>query len=289
MLVVGCVEGQQQIRVDVSHPGTPISKYIYGQFIEHLGRSIYGGLWAEMLEDRKFFFIIRDRYAPWGVADDPYWGSGPCEYLRSSPWKVIGPAGTVTMDTDDPFAGIHTPSVNVQDDSTSVGISQEGLALVAGKSYTGRVVLSGDSGVTVRVRLVGDDGNALEVPVGVLGAAYRTYPLRFDAHSFERQRPDRDHGDRKGNIDRVAAAHRMYRASIPELGGRDIRIAMDEWSYWDGPYIHGELGVQCHLKDALGVARALHAFSSLGFPSPAVPMIFIIRSFASSFSPRFTV
>ena len=62
------------------------------------------------------------------------------------------------------------------------------------------------------------------------------------------------------DIDRVAAAHRAYRASIPELAGRDIRIAMDEWNYWYGPYIYGELGVQYHLKDALGVARALHAF-----------------------------
>ena len=36
--------------------GHPISKYIYGQFIEHLGRCIYGGIWAEMLEDRKFYY-----------------------------------------------------------------------------------------------------------------------------------------------------------------------------------------------------------------------------------------
>ena len=35
-----------------------MSKYIYGQFIEHLGRCIYGGIWAEMLEDRKFFHAV---------------------------------------------------------------------------------------------------------------------------------------------------------------------------------------------------------------------------------------
>ncbi|HET6452528.1 MAG TPA: alpha-L-arabinofuranosidase C-terminal domain-containing protein [Spirochaetia bacterium] len=62
------------------------------------------------------------------------------------------------------------------------------------------------------------------------------------------------------DIDRVAQTHRAYRASIPALAGRDIRIAMDEWNYWYGPYVYGELGVQYHLKDALGVARALHAY-----------------------------
>jgi alpha-N-arabinofuranosidase len=53
-----------RVRVDTSKEGAPISRYIYGQFIEHLGRSIYGGLWAEMLEDRKFYFVVRDRYSP---------------------------------------------------------------------------------------------------------------------------------------------------------------------------------------------------------------------------------
>jgi alpha-L-arabinofuranosidase len=47
-----------EITVDASQTGAPISKYIYGQFIEHLGRCVYGGLWAEMLEDRKFYFPV---------------------------------------------------------------------------------------------------------------------------------------------------------------------------------------------------------------------------------------
>jgi alpha-N-arabinofuranosidase len=67
LAVLGIAKAESQVRIDTSRVGAPISKYIYGQFIEHLGRSIYGGLWAEMLEDRKFFFIIRDRYAPWGT------------------------------------------------------------------------------------------------------------------------------------------------------------------------------------------------------------------------------
>jgi alpha-N-arabinofuranosidase len=35
---------------------------------------------------------------------------------------------------------------------------------------------------------------------------------------------------------------------------------MDEWNYWYGPYLYGELGTRYYLKDALGVARGLHEF-----------------------------
>ena len=40
------------INVDFTKEQGEISKYIYGQFIEQMGRCIYGGIWAEMLEDR---------------------------------------------------------------------------------------------------------------------------------------------------------------------------------------------------------------------------------------------
>jgi alpha-N-arabinofuranosidase len=61
-------------------------------------------------------------------------------------------------------------------------------------------------------------------------------------------------------IIRKATAHRKYRKEIPELAGKDIRIAMDEWNFWYGDYIYGELGVRYHLKDALGVAIGLHEY-----------------------------
>jgi alpha-N-arabinofuranosidase len=63
-----------------------------------------------------------------------------------------------------------------------------------------------------------------------------------------------------GEIRRVADAHRKYRTDINDLTEKDIRIAMDEWNYWYGDYIYGELGVQYHLKDALGVATGLHEY-----------------------------
>ena len=44
------------VALDAAVTGAPISPYIYGMFIEHQGRCIYGGIWAEMVEDRKFFY-----------------------------------------------------------------------------------------------------------------------------------------------------------------------------------------------------------------------------------------
>jgi acetyl esterase len=40
--------------IDAGQAGSPISKRIYGQFIEHIAGIINTGIWAEMLEDRKW-------------------------------------------------------------------------------------------------------------------------------------------------------------------------------------------------------------------------------------------
>jgi alpha-N-arabinofuranosidase len=62
-------------------------------------------------------------------------------------------------------------------------------------------------------------------------------------------------------IRRIADAHRRYRETIPQLAGRDIRIALDEWNYWYGPHLYGELGTRYFLKDALGIAAGIHEYS----------------------------
>src|ERR1039457_2429345 len=41
--------------IDAGRTGAPISKYVYGQFIEHIAGTINSGIWAEMLDDRKFY------------------------------------------------------------------------------------------------------------------------------------------------------------------------------------------------------------------------------------------
>ncbi len=57
-----------EIKIDATKTGPAINPFIYGQFIEHLGRCIYGGIWAEMLEDRKFYYPVSDDYRPYGEA-----------------------------------------------------------------------------------------------------------------------------------------------------------------------------------------------------------------------------
>ena len=59
-------------------------------------------------------------------------------------------------------------------------------------------------------------------------------------------------------VRRKAEAHRRYRQEIDSLQGKDIRIALDEWNYWYGPHVFGELGTRYFLKDALGIAAGLH-------------------------------
>jgi len=71
--------------------------------------------------------------------------------------------------------------------------------------------------------------------------------------SHVRQAPDR--------VRAKAEAHRRYRQEFDSLKGKDIRIALDEWNYWYGPHVYGELGTRYFLKDALGVAAGLNEYA----------------------------
>ncbi len=449
------------VTIDPSQARAAMSPYVYGQFIEHLGRGIYGGLWAEMLEDRKFYYAVG---------------------ARESSWRAVGDAATVTMTTRAPFSGAQSPEIRAA--GPGEGITQGALALVSGKRYVGRIVLAGSRAAgPIHVSLVwGQDAADREtLAIRQLTTSFRTVALEFtagattDAGRFEiigrgagtyrigavslmpadhvqGFRPDvlallrelnapvyrwpggnfvsgyswRDGiGDRdrrptrknpawqgiepndvgihefialcrlikaepyiavnsglgdvaeaaseveyangarstpmgalrakngsaapfrcrfwsvgnemygdwqlghmplaeyvrkhqefaramrakdktiqivgvgsvgewdeamlKGNADhmnlisehfycrerpgllghvlqvpqqvrRIADTHRAYRKQIPELEGKDIRIALDEWNYWYGPYLYGELGTRYYLKDALGIAAGLHEY-----------------------------
>jgi len=125
------------VTMNTAKVAEPVSKYIYGQFIEHLGRCIYGGIWAEMLQDRKFFFAVAE---------------------GESPWKVVGPRENVKMTTEKPFVGSHTPVISLTGDGPR-GIVQEGLGLIQGKKYEGRIWLAGtDDTGDISVSLTWGDG-----------------------------------------------------------------------------------------------------------------------------------
>jgi alpha-N-arabinofuranosidase len=118
-----------EVKIDAAKTGAPINPYIYGQFIEHLGRCIYGGIWAEMLEDRKFYFPVTAEYAPYKDLKNTAF-----PVVGASPWEIIGPADGVTMEKKDAFVGEHSPRLKA-----GSGIRQRDLGVVAGKGYNGYV------------------------------------------------------------------------------------------------------------------------------------------------------
>jgi alpha-N-arabinofuranosidase len=162
------------VRIDVMSRRPAINPYIYGQFIEHLGRCIYGGIWAEMLEDRKFFFPITGKYAPYkSLLNTPF------QVVGASPWQIIGDAGAVTMTTKDPFVGSHTPKVD-----SGAGIRQRDLGVVKGKNYSGYVWLKGVEGDAGPVSITLDCGEGVTPQthrIENVSDEYSKYEFKFSA------------------------------------------------------------------------------------------------------------
>jgi alpha-N-arabinofuranosidase len=161
--------------IDAGKTGEPISEYVYGQFIEHIGGIINNGIWSEMLDDRKFYYP---------VTAQPATNSAARGRLAMRRWNVIGPAESVVMDANAPYVGAHTPLVKL-DGAGLCGIQQTGLVVRKGKAYTGRIVLGGDPGAKVAISLVwgtNPDGRQT-VRVGKLNSGYAKFPLKFMAQA----------------------------------------------------------------------------------------------------------
>jgi len=95
--------------IDTSKTGASISKYIYGQFLEHGGDIVNTGVWSEMLVDRKFFYPV----AASAPTPPPVMGNaaGNPRFRRTPTrwWAPIGGGDVVTMDTKAPYTGDQTP------------------------------------------------------------------------------------------------------------------------------------------------------------------------------------
>ncbi|MCP5110191.1 MAG: alpha-N-arabinofuranosidase, partial [bacterium] len=187
-VVAGCAMSAD-VTIDATKTGQPISPYIYGQFIEHLGRCIYGGIWAEMLEDRKFYYPVRGEAQPWEMytpGPRSYAGEGhPYELLVRSPWMILGDKHRVAMVTGNSYVGEHTPKVMLPGEEKMVaGITQERLGLVKGKRYTGRIVLAGDAeAAPIQVSLVwgGGASDRQTTTISEISSDYTKYPFSFTA------------------------------------------------------------------------------------------------------------
>ncbi len=174
--LAAAVSAQQlTMTVDAGKTGAPISKFIYGQFTENANNNFYrGGLWAEMLEDRKFYYPIT---ATQPVAPAPGRGG------RGAPrrvWTAVGGESAVTMDEKNAYSGKQSAAISV-DGTSRRGVRQSGLAIKKGQRYTGRVVLSSDPGVEVQVSLISgpNPSDRQNVRITGIGPTYRKFPLAF--------------------------------------------------------------------------------------------------------------
>jgi alpha-L-arabinofuranosidase len=165
------------VTIDAQKTAAPISKYIYGGFIEHIGTLIYRSLWSEMIDDRKFYFPTSSKDAAPADGAAPRPGRMP---LRK--WRPVGPDEAVVMDKDRPFVGDQSPKVELEG-ATPHGIQQAGLTIAKGKQYTGRIYLRGTPGSQVKIALIWGTGenDRQTVSVSALTSDYKKFPLSFTA------------------------------------------------------------------------------------------------------------
>ncbi len=154
-----------KVTVDPANPGASIPRYIYGQFIEHLGRCIRQGIWAEMLRDRKFL-------------QEP-----------GKSWEVVKPDGAsfdAFLDPAAAYAGDHGMALWLKSAAKSpCGIRQKGLGVVSGKEYVGYAYLAHagqPSPVEVRLQWgdAKDQGQTIRLEPGKVYAKH-TFTFRAGA------------------------------------------------------------------------------------------------------------
>jgi alpha-N-arabinofuranosidase len=165
-LALSATQGTAQVklRIDPAKGGPAVDPFVFGQFIEHLGRCIYGGIWAEMVQDRKFLLPV-----------------------EKSPWKKTGLAAEfeVKQDPAGEFAGVPCLALWLrQADGQPHGIRQSGLGVISGKEYVGSIWLASLSDpVSVAVGLDWGKGpdDGVSTHCRITGPAYRRFEFRFKA------------------------------------------------------------------------------------------------------------
>jgi alpha-N-arabinofuranosidase len=166
------------VSIDAGRTSDPVSKYEYGMFIEPIGGLIARTVWAEMLDDRKFYYPIvpagKDPPVPISVEGRPGF-----VYRQ---WRPIGGDAAVQMDSHDCYVGAHSPRV-VRDGNSARGFGQSGLGIAKGKAYSGHIVLQGDAGAKVEVALIWGAGaeNRRSVSLPAPGSGWQSYPFEFIA------------------------------------------------------------------------------------------------------------
>ncbi|HJV40392.1 alpha-L-arabinofuranosidase C-terminal domain-containing protein [Caulobacter sp.] len=144
-----------RVTIDGSQRAAAVTKYEYGMFIEPIGGLVARTLWAEMLDDRKFYYPV----VPEALDKPPPMNAEGRPGVSYRKWRPIGGDDAVIMDAKDAYVGAQTPRV-VVDAAVRKGFSQAGIGLAKNKRYDGYLWLSGDAGAKVEVALVWGPGPA---------------------------------------------------------------------------------------------------------------------------------
>ncbi|BCW95272.1 MAG: alpha-L-arabinofuranosidase C-terminal domain-containing protein [Fimbriimonadales bacterium] len=107
------------IRIDARAPEATVSPLLFGHFIEHMGQCIQGGLWAELLTNRKFAGEV----LPDGAIEG---------------WRKIGDA-RLRGEHRIVYTGGQAQRIEVQ--GARGGVAQAGIPVQAGRAYQARVVV----------------------------------------------------------------------------------------------------------------------------------------------------
>ncbi len=163
-------------RIDAGQVGPALSPYLFGGFLEHLRGVITDCYWSELLADRKFYHPVTAT-----PPAEPARAAGGPPRVPPRHWQPLGIGSTVVMDTSEPYVGEHSPTVRLAQGQVR-GIEQSGLALVAGRQYTGRIVFAADPNATVTVTLRWGDGPGASQSMRMPAASgWRTVHLAFKA------------------------------------------------------------------------------------------------------------
>ncbi len=140
----------------------PVDERRFGHFIEHMHRCIYGGLWAEILDNRKFTGAARG-----GVVER---------------WHAVGSqAARFWPDTHHWFAPAQSQAMMLRVPAAA-GVEQGPLDLRGDVGHTGYIIAkSKPDGVRLRVELVAEDGARVlqRRELGPLLGAWRRLKFSF--------------------------------------------------------------------------------------------------------------
>jgi alpha-L-arabinofuranosidase len=205
------------VTIDASRTGPPITKLMFGGFMEPATTQV----WAEMLSDRKFFNEINSKPAP-----APSGGFGRRGPQRR--WMPVGADEFVAMDSSDVYVGEWSPRIRLET-ATPHGISQSGIALRAGRAYTGRAVLAGSSGAKVEVSLVWGpnptDRQTIRMPA--LSANYARFRLKFTAKADTNEGRFEIAGIRSGTF-QIGAVSLMPADNVSGFKAENIRLLREQ-------------------------------------------------------------